>query len=74
MKAEAEFGVLIFPIAKRDIRRPERKRRILRVRAKDLVEMFVMKDRKALKKKYRLSDEDVREMIIRLRKGRWKVA
>jgi len=74
MKAKAEFGILIFPIADREIERPERKKKLLRVKAKDLVEMFVLKDRKALKEKYGLSDEDVKNMIIRLRSGRWKVA
>lgn len=74
MKAEAEFGILVFPIPKDEADRAERKTRVLKLRAKDLVEMFVMKDRKGLKRKYRLSDEDVRQMIIRLRSGRWKVA
>ena len=74
MKAKAEFGILIFPIADREIERPEGREKTLRVKVKDLVEMFVLKDRKALKEKYGLSDEDVKNMIIRLRSGRWKVA
>lgn len=74
MRAKAEFGILIFPIADREIERPERRERTLRVKAKDLVEMFVLKDRMSFKEKYGLSDEDVRKMIIRLRSGRWKVA
>jgi hypothetical protein len=75
MKAKAEFGILIFPISKEEAgQRPLGESRTLRIRLKDLVEMFVLKDRRALKEKYSLTDGDVKKMLIRLKEGRWRMA